>query len=76
MSEAEKFWKTDDEFLAYVHHHSRTDRALFHRAHVVHLHVLAGERCPPCLPEFVAMYADYADPLITKARERLRLLVN
>jgi hypothetical protein len=71
-----KFWKTEDEFLRYVELHAESERALFHRDHVAHLHELAGQSCPPCLPEYVAMHEDYAEPLVAKARERLRDATN
>lgn len=61
---------TDDFFLGYVEIHSETDRALFSREHVRRLHELAGVPVPD-VPPFAAMHADYAKPLVTKARQRL-----
>lgn len=62
---------TDEDFLCYVELHSRTPLALFHADHVNRLLVLAGEK-PLNLKGFAAMHADYADPLVDKARDRAK----
>lgn len=69
---------SDESFLGYCAIHSQTDRALFHWTDVARLYRLAGEPLDADIPEdgapnvFWAMHEDEAQPLIKKARERLR----
>lgn len=64
---------TDEGLLGYVWLHSRTERALFHRDHVLRLFKLAKVKPPDDLPAWVPMHEDVADPLIKRARGFARL---
>jgi hypothetical protein len=67
---------TNKEFLSYFETHCRTERALFSRDQIARLLRLAGD--PTSLgdtPSWMAVYADVADPLILKARRRLKFRV-
>lgn len=67
--------ESDEEFLSYVYYHSETERHLFSRDHVVRLFKLAGAEDgvqPEKLSDFVGVGAEMAQPLVAKARERLR----
>ena len=70
---SEEEW-TDDGFLGYVDLHCRTERALFHRKHVLRLYKMAHAEAPDLgMGSWFAMYQDVADPLIKKARGRMHL---
>lgn len=72
MKPAEEW--SDEEFLGYVEIHSCTDRALFHRDHVLRLYKLAHVETPDLgHGSWFALFQDVADPLTKKARGRLRL---
>lgn len=62
----------DGDFLDYVYHHSKTDRALFSRAQILRLIALAGTPSPreDQLPAWCVMYPDSAHPLVERARKR------
>ena len=60
----------DDRFLGYVEWHCETDLALFSREHANRLLALAGRAPQNDLPDFVAIHADVAKPLVTAARSR------
>jgi len=67
----------DEEFLRYFELHSRTERALFSRGHVVRLMQLAfGDKVPPgtmkTWPAFVAVRGVSADYYVGLARKRMR----
>lgn len=67
--------ESDEDFLSYVYYHSETERHLFSRDHVVRLFRLAGAEGavqPAQLSDFVGVNAEMAQPLVAKARERLR----
>jgi hypothetical protein len=67
---------TNEEFLGYFSVHCRTERALFSRDQVARLLRLSGDPRPLAnTPNWVAVYADVADPLIAKARRRLKFRV-
>jgi hypothetical protein len=68
---------TNEEFLGYFSIHCRTDRALFSRDQVARLMRLSGSTVPDLtqMPSWIAVYADVADPLILKARRRLKFRV-
>jgi hypothetical protein len=61
---------SDEDLLGYFEIHSRTERALFHRGHVVRLLELAGREVPQDLPEWIGVHIDMADPLVKEARAR------
>lgn len=60
---------TNEEFLGYFSIHCRTDRALFSRDQIARLMRLTR------LPDWMSMSSDTADPLIERARRRLKLRV-
>jgi hypothetical protein len=67
---------TNEEFLGYFAIHCRTERALFSRDQVARLLRLSGDDKPlGNTPNWVSVYADVADPLILKARRRLKFRV-
>lgn len=63
---------TDEFFLGYCEEHSKTERALFSAEHCNRLLVLAGEAPNPDLKGFYALRNLAAQPLIDRARERLK----
>ena len=60
----------DDDLLGYFEIHARTERALFHRGHVVRLLELAGHEVPEDIPEWISVRIDVAEPLVKEARAR------
>lgn len=62
---------TDDEVLDYCFHHSRTERALFHRDHIARLYELAGHKLSGALPEWIVVRPAIIDPLVKTARAKL-----
>jgi hypothetical protein len=62
---------TDDEFIDYVETHSQTDRALFHREHIMRIAALAGREAPELRGEWYAMRAPVAHPMVAEARSRI-----
>lgn len=70
MSEA---W-TDAEFLGYCELHCTTPRALFNRAQIDRLQVLAGNDPIPwdgTYPEWCGLGPESVLPAVARARERL-----
>lgn len=66
---------SDDEFLSYCEVHSETPRAMFHIDHIRRLHELAGaenEKIAKATTDFYHFPEYLAQPLVEKARERLR----
>lgn len=66
---------TDDDLPAYAYHHSRTERALFHAAHVRRLLELAGLPIPPRFKTsngFHAVHEDEMDPILEAIKKRAR----
>ena len=65
---------TDEELISYFRIHSRTDRALFAKAHVARLMVLGGSPQPNLahMPAFITVHETEADLLIELARERMK----
>jgi len=61
---------TDEDFLNYVRHHSRTERSLFHRTHVARLFRLADRPVPEGLQEFVRIDSETADGLLSIVKTR------
>jgi hypothetical protein len=72
---AEAF-ESDESFLGYVEIHSQTERALFHRDHVVRFLKLAGiwgegNAAKYYLPDFSSMHWSDIEPTMKLARRRL-----
>ena len=64
----------DEDLLGYFEIHSRTERALFHRDHVARLLKLAGENSTlGHVAEFIAVGYEMSDPLVARARTRLKI---
>lgn len=66
---------SDDDFLGYVDLHSKTERALFSREHVLRLIKLANVpegQYPLPMASFISVHADEARPLIERARRQLK----
>lgn len=64
---------SDEELLGYAELHCKTERALFHRDHVVRIYGMAGlEVKSSALPEFVAVHEDAMEPLVAAARRRTK----
>jgi hypothetical protein len=64
---------SDEDLIDYCASHCKTERALFHREHILRIWRLAGE--PPQtnvydLPEWVTAHEDSMMPLVTAARAR------
>lgn len=69
---------TDAELPGYFDAHCRTERALFHKSHIVRLVRLSGdERLAKLIddeaPEFMVMRPQEADPLIRKCYDLQKL---
>lgn len=64
----------DEELLGYFELHSRTERALFSRDHIVRLSKLAGYPVKDVsrLPQFIAVHEPVAKPYIERARRRMK----
>lgn len=64
----------DEDLLGYFEIHARTERALFHRDQVARLLKLADAPCRDgMMPEWLAVHIEVAEPLVKKARMRLRI---
>ena len=68
---------TDDELLGYFEIHSRTERALFCKEDVERLLELSGspKSNTERWPSFMSVRADIADPLVERARRRMKFRV-
>lgn len=75
MKDDGKEW-SNEELISYFRIHSRTDRALFAKAHVARLMVLSGSPQPNLdhMPAFIAVHETEADLLIKQARARMKRL--
>ncbi len=66
---------SDEELIDYCSTHCKTERALFHRDHILWIWRLAGEPQSTNvhnLPEWVGAHEDAMMPLVVAARERLK----
>lgn len=67
--------ENDAEFLGYVSLHCLTERALFHREHILRLYKLAKVDPPKLTGDWYTMREDVAAPLLRRAYGFLRLKV-
>ena len=65
---------TDEQLLNYVWYHSKTERALFHGDHINRVLELAGDERR--VPGWREWHAEYAQPVVTIARAKLKEKAN
>lgn len=61
---------TYKELLDYVWYHSETPRALFHSDHINRVLALAGNGLR--VEGWTSWHAEYAQPVVTQAREKMK----
>jgi hypothetical protein len=64
---------SDEELIGYCALHCKTERALFHRDHVIRIFELAGQLPRGVIPEWVVLHEEAMMPLVEKARRRQRI---